>query len=164
MLFRSYELKIRLALCLYFTSKRFYPPNFTQLLEEAKDQCVLYAYDREYYKCFYLTAIKACREGNFTQCVDQYCLATESILANCQDARIFSKYSVQLLDILVQLRRNGGEDLVKDYRKQFKRFSPSQELSVVLEMSGTSFLKFRDDYVPQTPFRDIEQQLGYPAV
>jgi len=161
---KSYELKIRLVLCLYFTSKHFYPPRFDQLLEEAKDQCVFYTYDREYYKCFYLAAIKARRESCLTQCIDQYQLAIKSILTNCQDARIFSKYTIQLIDILVQLRLNGGEYLMKDYCKQFKRFLPSQELRAVLEMSGASFQEFYQDYMPKTPFRDVKEKLGYPAV
>ena len=161
---KSYELKIRLALCLYFTAKHIYPSSFDQLLEEAKDQCVFYAYDREYYKCFYLGAIKARREGNFTQCVEQYGLTMQSILANCQDARIFSKYTVQLLDILVQLRLNGGDDLLKDYRKQFKRFLPPEEIWAVFDMGGAAFLEFYQKYVPQTPFRNTEEKLGYPAV
>lgn len=161
---KSYELKIRLTLCLYFTAKHIYPPNFDQLLEEAKDQCVFYAYDREYYKCFYLGAIKARRAADLAQCVDQYELTMQSILTNCQDVRIFSKYAVQLLDILVQLRLNGGSYLLKDYRKQLKRFFPSKEIQAVFDMGDASFLEFYQKYIPQTPFRNVEEKLGYPAV
>lgn len=161
---KSYELKIRLALCLYFTAKHSYPRNFVQLLEEAKDQCVFYSYDREYYKCFYLEAIKARRDSRVSQSIDLYQLAMESILTNCQDARIFTKYTVQLLDILVQLRNAAGKEQLKHYRKVLKRFSPSEEICSILEGSDAAFSAYYENYIPQTPLRDVREKLGYPAV
>ena len=141
-----------------------YPRNFVQLLEEAKDQCVFYSYDREYYKCFYLEAIKARRDSRVSQSIDLYQLAMESILTSCQDARIFTKYTVQLLDILVQLRNAGGKEQLKHYRKVLKRFSPSEEICSILEGSDAAFSAYYENYIPQTPLRDVREKLGYPAV
>lgn len=164
---KRYELKIRLTQCLYFTYMQSYPGNFNQILEEAKDQCVFYGYNRDYYKCFYLQAIKCQREarrGQIEQILDNYRMTMDCILSNCRDPRIFTKYIVQLLDIIVQMRLNDGKEYLHEYRKKLKSLSASEELLSVTTMSGSDFREYYNNYVPKTPLFSLDEKMGFPAV
>ncbi len=158
-----YEIKIRLIISLFqiaAQNAKTIGNELDTLLNEAEDLCVFHNYERDYYKCFYLQAVKYYKLHNYEKSLENYVLTYEKILKNCVDTAMKTRYEYFLSDLLIQIRYLGSISEVRKLAGSFNNIS----LKKTLMSSDEQFHKFYDTYQPDTPITDQNYHIGYPAV
>jgi len=163
-----YENKIRLVRTLYYLIAEEPSDKNQKLilrdLREAQDYCVVHNYNRDYYKCFYLEAINARKNFNFSEALDNYCISLQCIVENFKGNRFPSKYYPQILDIVMQSRILRGTNECRDIIKGITDPIIKKESKKYLQMSEEDFCSICDSYTANTPIIDPQERFGYPSI